>query len=209
MRIMEPSMSTNHQKRGLSVSQDIFFDTLLPINIPMMARPAICKRSIQSIESRCSPLVNPMREFSAIIKSDVPMASFIGILLNITSAGIIINPPPAPTNPVIVPTTIPSNMIQMICFFLQVFLSFSGRIMESEAAIISTAKNPSKNISFEIEICQMSISAGILGMTHIRVKNTAITAGIPNTITCIGFTSFCRVYFIPPTRLVIQTMKRE
>ncbi len=209
MRIMEPSMSTNHQKRGLSVSQDIFFDTLLPINIPMIARTAICKRSVQSTGTRCSPLVNPMREFSAMIKSDVPMASFIGILLKITNAGIIINPPPAPTNPVIVPTTIPSNMIQMMCFFLPVFLSFSGRIIESEAAIISTAKNPSKNISFEMDICQMSISAGILGMTHIRVRNTAITAGIPNTITCFGFTSFCRVYFIPPTRLVIQTMKRE
>jgi len=202
-------MSINHQKAGFRISQDIFFDILLPMKIPIMARAVICKSSIQLICTKWSPLIKPIRELRAMIKSDVPIASFIGILLNITRAGIIIKPPPAPTNPVMVQTPAPSKIIQRMCFFFPVLLSFCGRIIESEAAIMSTAKKTINSISFERDICHINISLGIWGMIHVRVKNTAITAGIPNIITCIGFTSFCRVYFIPPTRLVTHTMKRE
>tara|TARA_B110000971_G_scaffold100951_1_gene103849 strand:- start:245 stop:418 length:174 start_codon:yes stop_codon:yes gene_type:complete len=47
-------------------------------------------------------------DFIVIITRDVPIAIFISSPANKTKAGIIKNPPPAPTNPVIAPTTIPS-----------------------------------------------------------------------------------------------------
>ena len=50
-------------------------------------------------------------DFAAIITNDVPTASFIGNLDKRTKAGIIKNPPPAPTNPVTIPTIAPSNRI--------------------------------------------------------------------------------------------------
>ena len=58
----------------------------------------------------CKENINPLTELSAIIASEVPIAVFIGILSNPTSAGIIINPPPAPISPVNNPTIIPERL---------------------------------------------------------------------------------------------------
>lgn len=53
--------------------------------------------------------MNPISEFIEIISSDVATAFFIGNLANNTKAGIMRNPPPAPTSPAITPTKIPSR----------------------------------------------------------------------------------------------------
>ena len=55
--------------------------------------------------------MKPINDLNAIIISDVATAFFIGNFAKRTSAGIIKNPPPAPTMPVKKPTTIPSNAI--------------------------------------------------------------------------------------------------
>ena len=55
--------------------------------------------------------MNPMSELAAIIKSDVPIA-FLGVSLHKNiNAGIIIKPPPEPTNPVKNPTNDPFEKI--------------------------------------------------------------------------------------------------
>ena len=69
-------------------------------------------RNIQSIFNVVdkSP-VKPMSDFMAIIIKEVPTAFFIGNPASKTKAGMIKNPPPAPTNPVKAPTNKPSIMI--------------------------------------------------------------------------------------------------
>ena len=52
----------------------------------------------------------PINELIAIILNEVPIDFFIGTLMKKISTGIIINPPPAPTNPVINPTNIAIKM---------------------------------------------------------------------------------------------------
>ena len=65
-----------------------------------------------------------------MIKSEVPTAIFIGSLTNKTKAGIIKNPPPAPTTPVSVPTTKPSAAISGILYFIGAVLSISGLLSD-------------------------------------------------------------------------------
>ena len=55
--------------------------------------------------------IKPNNDLAAIINKEVPTANFIGIFAKSTKAGIIRNPPPAPTKPVNVPTKAPSNNI--------------------------------------------------------------------------------------------------
>ena len=54
----------------------------------------------------------PVKLFTEMITNEVPTAIFIGSFDSITNAGIIRNPPPAPTNPVKSPTKAPSNRIR-------------------------------------------------------------------------------------------------
>ena len=49
----------------------------------------------------------PMLEFIKIINNEVPTACFIGKLAKNNNAGIIKKPPPAPKNPVTIPTKNP------------------------------------------------------------------------------------------------------
>ena len=66
-------------------------------------------KKFQSIDIiKASPKKNPKIDFKAIITSEVPIAFFISKLVNTTRAGIIRNPPPAPTSPVTAPTISPS-----------------------------------------------------------------------------------------------------
>ena len=69
-------------------------------------------RNFQSIAMLGTSPRKPINDFTAIIKSDVPTAFFIGNLANSTKAGMIKKPPPAPTIPVKTPTMIPSMPIR-------------------------------------------------------------------------------------------------
>ena len=66
------------------------------------------KNSNQLTLSKHLAKKNPKIDFKAIIISEVPIAFFIPKLVNTTKAGIIRNPPPAPTKPVTAPTKRPS-----------------------------------------------------------------------------------------------------
>ena len=69
-------------------------------------------RNTQSISIFETSPINPVRDFTAIISNEVPTAIFMGSLESTTKAGIIKNPPPAPTKPVSVPTINPSKMMR-------------------------------------------------------------------------------------------------
>ena len=80
-----------------------------PIKIPIIVMPLKDKIKCQSISMvKASPKKNPDNDFSAIIIKEVPIAFLISRLANKTKAGMIRNPPPAPTKPVIAPTIKPS-----------------------------------------------------------------------------------------------------
>ena len=102
---------TNQPKIGFNFAPSIFLDKKIPMKMPTVAKAATEVKRVQLI--KVSPLSpkNPINDFAAIITKDVPTASFIGNLDKRTNAGIIKNPPPAPTNPVTIPTIAPSNKI--------------------------------------------------------------------------------------------------
>src|SRR5680860_7858 len=53
---------------------------------------------------------NPINELMAIMNNEVPMAVFMGSLASKTRMGIMINPPPEPTSPVIIPVNNPNGI---------------------------------------------------------------------------------------------------
>ena len=61
--------------------------------------------------------INPINDLIAIITKEVAIALFMLSLLKRTRTGIIIKPPPAPTSPVINPTTVPSIRINNLSYF--------------------------------------------------------------------------------------------
>ena len=107
-----PITSTNQPKAGFSFSFGMRSLSKLPAMMPTMAMAEKIMRKFQSISSLPfrSP-VKPMSDFAAMMMREVPTACFIGSFAKSTSAGIMRNPPPAPTSPVIVPTTAPSPSI--------------------------------------------------------------------------------------------------
>ena len=105
-------MSTNHPKAVFSLEPSIFFDNAIPIKIPNTENAVkMSKRDPSRLGVVCTSPINPINDFAAIMNKEVPTANFMGILAKITSAGIIRNPPPAPTKPVSTPTKVPSNKI--------------------------------------------------------------------------------------------------
>lgn len=89
-------------------------------NIPKMAKNKTFSMNILSIIIPCrTSAINPNVDFAAMMDKDVPTATFISNLATKTKAGIIKNPPPAPTNPVRTPTIRPSN-ITIDFIFLQI-----------------------------------------------------------------------------------------
>ena len=102
-----PITNTNQPKAGFSFVPSIFFEMLVPSTMPISAKIAIRTMKCQSVAVWKLAPQKPINDFTAIIISEVPTASFIGSLDKITNAGIIINPPPAPTNPVSVPSMAP------------------------------------------------------------------------------------------------------
>ena len=80
-----------------------------PIKIPIIVMLLKDKIKCQSISMvKASPKKKPDNDFSAIIIKEVPIAFLISRLANKTKAGMIRNPPPAPTKPVKAPTIKPS-----------------------------------------------------------------------------------------------------
>ena len=75
----------------------------IPINIPTIEIVENVNKKIQSIIKFCTSPIKPTNEFIAIINKEVPTAFFMGNLTNKISEGIIKKPPPAPTNPMIIP----------------------------------------------------------------------------------------------------------
>ena len=65
--------------------------------------PAKELKNFQSIVMVCISPKNPISEFMAMMKREVPTAFFIGNLANKSNDGIIKKPPPAPTNPIMIP----------------------------------------------------------------------------------------------------------
>lgn len=68
-------------------------------------------------------LANPNNDLIAMIRRDVPIACLIGSFVRYNKAGIMRNPPPAPTNPVIPHTINPSPAIKK--YFIHRFISFA------------------------------------------------------------------------------------
>ena len=99
-----PIASTIQPKSGFSFFPSIFFEIPVPIKIPTTDNALNVNRKVQSCFTIFMVLRNPKVEFIAIIKSEVATARFIFKPSNMTKAGTIKNPPPAPINPVIIPT---------------------------------------------------------------------------------------------------------
>ena len=102
-----PIVKTSQPKRGFSFLPSIFFEMEIPIKIPTTDNALKIKRKFQSCLTIFKVVKNPKIEFMEIMKSEVATALFILIPNNITKAGTIKNPPPAPINPVIIPTNSP------------------------------------------------------------------------------------------------------
>ena len=72
-----------------------------------MAKAEKINMNFQSKSCVPKSLKNPIDELNAMIAKEVPTAFFIGNFAKTTNAGIIKNPPPAPTKPTNVPTITP------------------------------------------------------------------------------------------------------
>jgi len=105
-------MRTNQPNPFFNFLPSIKFDKYIPINIPITDMPVKLSKNSQSIIKFSTSPINPINDLIAIINNDVATAFFIGSLANKTKAGIIKNPPPAPTIPVSIPTTNPSTSIR-------------------------------------------------------------------------------------------------
>jgi len=101
----------NHPNPFFNFLLLINFEIYTPTIIPIIEKLVNNNKNDHSISKLCKSPKKPISDLAAIIKSDVPMAFFIGSLVKITKAGIIKNPPPAPTIPVRRPTNIPSAAI--------------------------------------------------------------------------------------------------
>ena len=102
-----PMIRTKMPKLFFSFSASNFLATNPPMNIPAIAIEEIVPRNFQLMVKWPRSPANPTSEFKAMINSDVPTAFFISRPSNKTKVGIIRNPPPAPSKPVVRPMTIP------------------------------------------------------------------------------------------------------
>lgn len=103
--------STNQPNDFLSFSPGTNFDKYEPKKMPTTERAVNEIRNFQSTSIFDKSPTKPMRDLAAMINNEVPTAIFMGKRANKTKAGIIKNPPPAPTIPVRIPTTPPSRAI--------------------------------------------------------------------------------------------------
>ena len=111
--------------------------------IPKILKSVNLSKNIQLISIFCTSPINPINEFIEIINKEVATAFLMDILVKCTKAGVIKNPPPAPTKPVAQPTAklmgIKSKKDDFsLGFSAGDFLTF---IIDRAAANIITAKN--------------------------------------------------------------------
>lgn len=126
------------------------FEKQEPIKIPTIENAVKVNNKFQSI-TLFNSAVNPKIDLIAMTNKDVPTASFILIFVSSNKAGIIRNPPPAPTKPVTSPTTIPSKAIKTKLFsrsLLFLKFSFHENNIERAAISITMAKKTNINVSF-------------------------------------------------------------
>lgn len=98
-----PIASTNKPNPFFSFAPLIDLPNKPPRNTPVIAINETVKRNIQFVLKCPVSPIKPDREVNAMMKSDVPIAFFIGKCSNSTNAGINKKPPPAPRNPVTKP----------------------------------------------------------------------------------------------------------
>lgn len=168
-------------------------------------------RNGQSIVVLSASPRNPMSELMAIIKREVPAAVLNGKPVKKINAGIIRNPPPAPTNPVRKPMIRPSAMTKKnrTPCVSETFSCFP-RIIEKDARIISNAKVPRMSTRFEsVNESLWKITSGIAGIIHFRVKKMLMTEGIPKRNPVLILTVLSLYLGIAPTKLVTPTMNNE
>ena len=103
--------STNQPKVFLSLSPEKNLERYVPKKIPTTENAVKGNKKVQSTAKFDKSPKNPMSDLAAIINNEVPTAIFIGKRAKSTKAGIIKNPPPAPTMPVSIPTKPPSRAI--------------------------------------------------------------------------------------------------
>ena len=89
--------------------------------------------------------VKPINELIVIINNEVPMAFFIGNLANFNKAGIIKKPPPAPINPIKIPTKNNWIVTTDIDLVVTSIASFSLLFFNIEYAAINMT-TPNNNI---------------------------------------------------------------
>jgi hypothetical protein len=157
-----------------------------------------------------SPL-NPVRELMAIINSEVPTAVLNGRPVRNTSAGIIKNPPPAPTRPVKKPINVPSTMTRNTRNFPLSELASRGlRINRKDASTINTAKIPSSSSRLvKTKSFASKIIAGMAGTIQCRVAKIVAMEGMPKRNPVLRLTRFSRYFGIAPAKLVMPTMNNE
>ncbi len=159
---------------------------------------------------RTSPK-NPDNELMLIIKSEVPTAVLNGKPVSSTNAGIIRNPPPAPTSPVRNPIKTPSRITRNTRNrrFSEV-ISLRSLIMATEAMIIRTAKMPSSKILLVNSKGPIwNKTSGMDGTIHLRVQKMLRIDGRPNKNPVRIFTK-CSLYFgTAPAKLVTPTINSE
>ncbi len=159
--------------------------------MPIIAMAEIMEINFQSIAWRPISPVKPTSELSAIINSDVPIASFIGSLIKITKAGINRKPPPAPRNPVTRPISTPYiTKILGLDFALTAVSTFLLLIIATEAATIRIAKTTiTKSECVTLKFPILKNTSGKYGMRNLRATNTVVMEDDPNNKTVLKFTS--------------------
>lgn len=104
-----PIVSTNQPKMGFSFALSILLEKATPNNIPITEMEVNVRRKTQSILTLSNEEPKPIKELIEMIKRAVATASFIEMPNSITSAGTMRKPPPAPINPVMIPTINPCD----------------------------------------------------------------------------------------------------
>ena len=98
-----PIASTNQPKPVFSFAPLIDLPNKAPIRTPVIAITETVSKNIQLVSKWPVSPIKPDREVNAMMKSDVPIAFFIGKCNSNTNAGINKKPPPAPRKPVTKP----------------------------------------------------------------------------------------------------------
>lgn len=210
-KIQQPIANVNHPNTFFNLMPGILRESTLPKCTPTMAIDVMVSKNGQSIGRVSKSPKKPVSELSAIIKSEVPVAVFIGKPVSRTNAGMMRKPPPAPTKPVSSPIKVPSKtMSKVLYFFREGCISLRPRIMVKDANTIRTAKRPSKKSRFVTTNSPVvSITSGNAGTINLRVKKMVTMEGIPNRKPVLIFTKWSRYLGTAPAKLVVPTIKSE